>query len=228
MVKRDVSKKNLIIAVILTILLFSMGIMIGLLVSEKRIESLEQTAQDQRLNYESLQLQFLMINDANKEKSCPILIEALEENIKNLILSGEKIEKFSNDLNTNPAGFDILKRDYTLAQLKYWFLVKKSRNVCGKDVVPIIYFYSNAEDCSYCSAQSRILTYLKGKYEERIMVFSFDASFKKEALIPILKRVYSVTEYPSLVIEDKTYSGLVETSVLEDIICSKLENSEMC
>lgn len=228
MVKRDVSKKNLIIAIILTLLLFSMGILIGLLVSERRISHLEQISKDQRLDYESLQLQFLMITDSNKEKSCPVLIESLEQNIKRLISTGEKIEKYSEDLNLNSKEFETLKRDYTLTQLNFWFLVKKSREICEKDVVPIIYFYSNDKDCAYCSTQSRILTYVKGKFKERTMIFSFDGSFEQEALIPILKKVYNVQEYPSLIIDEKTYSGLITTNELEEIICSKLKEHEEC
>lgn len=229
MVKRNISKRNLVMAIILTIILFSMGIMLGLLVSEKRIQNFEKVFDEGRLDYESLQLQFRMIDNVNKEKSCPIVLESLKTNVNRLITSGKQIEKYSKDINNNPFGFDLLKREHILAQLNYWFLIEESKKICNKDVVTIIYFYSDTDDCLYCSTQSTILSYLKGKFKEKVMVFSFDASFDKEALIPILTKVYNVKEYPSLIIEGQTHQGLIEIEELEQIVCTSLKSpNENC
>lgn len=220
---REISLKNYIVAGIITLLVFITGLMLGLTTSDKRVSSSEQQINQHRLELDSLQLQYLFIDQQKDKSNCAAISFALEENVKKLAILGDKIESYSEDINFNELEFNFLKREYTLAQIRYWLVAKKAKQICSTDAVSVFYFYSNEADCFGCSTQSRILTHLKGQFKDKLLVFSLDSSFLQEPLVPILRQTYNIIQFPSIVIEDDTLSGLVEEEELTSELCKRYE-----
>lgn len=223
---RNISKRNLAISGILTLCVFIIGILVGVTVSEKRLAYGESQIREQRVELDSMQMQYTMIDQANIENSCAALSVAIDENVKKLLETGSKIEQYSTDINFDEQEYSTLKREYTISEIRYWLFAQKAKEACMKDVASIIYFYSDDEACSDCSTQSRVLTYLKGQLNDRLLIFSIDASFQAEPLVGILRNSYNITQFPSLLVNDRLYSGFVSEEKLKEYLCAEYENKE--
>ncbi|MBU2589909.1 MAG: hypothetical protein KKF52_01200 [Nanoarchaeota archaeon] len=221
---RSVSRKNMLTAGVLTLSIFIIGILVGVTMSEKRVAYGNEQMLDQKMELDSLQLQYAFIDQAKLENHCAALSTAIEENVEKLGIVGDKIQAFSSDMNFDEEEYDRLKREYVLSEMRFWLFAKKSQEICKKDVVSIIYFYSNEADCFDCGAQSKVLTYLKERLQDRLLIFSIDTSFKGEPLIEMLKEAYGIKTYPSLLINDEIHSGLVDEEDLRDILCEIYED----
>jgi len=148
--------------------------------------------------------------------------------IKNLEAARLRLESYNQESSSlSKEQFDMLKRDYTIAQIQFWLLAKRSESVCNNDIVTILYFYGNSKDCPECENQGFILTYMKNLFEDNLLVFSFDGDFTQEPTIGLLKSIYGVTSYPTLVIGDKVYKYTGKDELFK-IICNEFNNNSHC
>jgi len=108
-------------------------------------------------------------------------------------------------------------------------LAKKTKEMCDYDVVTLLYFYSNDEECADCTEQSFVLTYLKKLFGDKLLIFSFNSEITEEPMIGILKTAYGLESYPALVIDDDLFTGYQSNDDLMDLICSTLTDApEQC
>jgi len=218
MVRTPIKKSRYIFALILTILVFSLGILIGNVLTQSRINFTSSLIEEQRLEYDSLQLQYLYLAEFLQEANCPATLKALDENLNNLEIVRAKLENYLE--KDDQEKLRSVKRDYTLAQLRYWFLSKQAAEICGQDdLVALIYFYSS-RDCDDCENQGAILTSLKRDFKNNLLVFSIDASFDQEPMVGILKEYFGITKVPSLIINDELVDGFIKKEDLKKTICS--------
>lgn len=108
-----------------------------------------------------------------------------------------------------------LRKYYSLLQIKDYLLMKKTQEKCNLKVTSIIYFYSNANDCSDCEKQGYILTDIRQNYPN-VRVYAFDYNLELSALKALIA-TYKVREperLPALVVNGKVYYGL---QTFEDI-----------
>lgn len=216
---RSLRKGRYFIAFFLTAAVFIIGILLGFLVSDYRSSSIDDVTKSQRLDYDSLQLQYVYINAFLKENNCEAAMKALDKNLNDLELTRLKLEAYLSSPVSDKKDLNILKREYLLAEVRYWLFLKQTEGVCeDTDRVSVLYFYSN-EDCPDCVTQGVILTYLKDKLEERFLVFALDYNFGEEPLIDILKDSYNITSVPSIVVQNKSYPGLKTEGEILSIIC---------
>ena len=216
---RKISKEIYIVAALITSGVFLLGLLLGLVIEGKRTDYIESVSKKQNLDFSSLQVQYAFIDQLSQEKNCNAVAKTFEENIKNLESTRLRIENFDRDATLNKNEFDLLKRDYTLAQLRYWLLAKRTKELCGSDIVSILYFFSDDEECPNCNQQAFVLTYLKKLFKENLLIFSFDSKFEKEPMINLLKKSYDIARYPTLIIEDKKYENFNDKEDILTIIC---------
>lgn len=223
MVRIPINKRRHLTALFFTMAIFIIGLLLGLLITGSRVSYISNINQQQKLEYDSLNLQYLYISSLLKKESCSAAIKALEENINKLEEARIKLEGYLSENEYEE--FNILKRDYILSEIRYWLLAKQTKEICLQNNVLILFFYTTKENCLYCSIQGEILTSLKDKFKEKVLIFSLDAEFEKEPMINSLKQTYGITSLPTLVIEDKVYSNLIEEKQLQKIICSQIITS---
>ena len=230
MVKRKVSKNKYFFAFVITLIVFSLGLLLGLVIESKRIQLIEIQDQQQKLDFSSLQSQYQLIDLFGEEKNCVALKKTFEESITNLGKSRVKLEKYLESSNLNKKEFGLLKREYTLAQINFWLLTKKTKDVCQMEHSVIFYFYGDDSQCSDCADQAYVLTYLKDKLGVHLLNFVFDAQLSEEPLIEILKKTYGVTKYPTLIINEKKFEGFVSKEKILKEICPFYLNTktELC
>lgn len=221
MVERRISREKYIIAAILTILIFGLGLVLGVVLTDKRIGQADLVNNLQQQEYDSIQLQYLLLKTLESEESCPAAIKTLENNIFELDNARVKLESYI-EKSLNPeesADFISLKRRYTLSEIRYWLLVKEAEKICKNSFVTILYFYSNKK-CDDCGSQGTILTYLKEKFGEKVLIFAIDRDFKQhEPLIEVLEKAYDVQEVPTLIVNEQKFPGLAMREQLLQEVC---------
>ena len=95
MVRPELKKSRYIVALALTLIVFLIGILIGYNLTKSRIAISESIAEQQRLEFDSLQIQYLFMTESLKENNCHAALKTLDENLRNLELARERLEKFS-------------------------------------------------------------------------------------------------------------------------------------
>jgi hypothetical protein len=228
-VRRSVGKSHYIIVGVITLLIFVLGLSIGIIIDFARLKYTEDINEQQKVDYQSLQLQYLYLSDLeDNSDSCAILRVALEESIEELSFSLEKFQKYQKDTTINEEEYMRVERKYTLDNLRYWIFSQKVKKTCDDDVVNILYFYST-EECEICPNQGTILTYFKKKLMDKLLVFPIDLDLEEdEKFLKILRIQYNITQLPTLIINDDVYPGIQTKEELSGIICQHSVNKEKC
>ena len=226
---RELNKKRYIIAALLTGFIFILGLMLGLVIEGKRVQYIESMNRIEKLDYSSLQLQYAYIDQLSQEKNCDAVSKTFEKNIIQLENTRERLENYEQNANLNKKDLHALKREYIIAQLNYWLLAKRIKKICNRDLVAILYFYSTKEKCPDCGKQAFILTYLKQQFKDKLLIFSFDSTYKDEPMIGMLKDQYGINKYPTLVIEEEVFGGFIPKDEILKTICSSYkEDIDYC
>ncbi len=227
MMKRKISKGKYLLAIILTFIIFILGLAMGMLFDELRLQWAEKENKAQEADYLSLQFQYLYLTTLKDRKdSCSVLQTSMEKGINDLSKSLELFVEYKEQTKINKEEYELVGRRYLLDNLKYWLFAKKAKEECNLDVVTILYFYSEA-NCRVCPNQGVVLTYFKKIFGDKLLIFPIDVDYEKnEPAISILKNQYKIIEYPTLIIEDKKYEGILGNKELQKIICSSFKNGE--
>lgn len=220
-VQRKIDLRVYFIVGFLTLMIFLLGVTMGVLIDNIRLQSVTQASKEKELDYTSLQFQYLYLSTLeNTNESCGVFQATLENSLRDLSKSFEKITSYEEESNLNKQEYKLVLRKYLLDNLRYWLFAQKTRELCQADTVNILYFYSG-NYCDICPNQGVILTYFKNLFGERLLVFPIDTDYSEEEhSISILMRKYNITTYPSIVLENKKYEGVVAKDKLGELICS--------
>lgn len=223
---RQIYLKTYVLTGLMAFLVFSLGFLLSVLIDDERITKVERATKVQELNYKSLQFQQLYLNTLiNNTDSCPVFELSLQSSINTLTDSLERMEAYKASVNFNRAEFDDLSRNYVLDNLRYWLFAGKTKELCDLDFVTVLYFYSDKE-CSICPDQGVVLSYYKKLLGDRLLVFPINTDLQgSEASIDMLARRYNVTAYPTIIVEESKYEGVVSKGELKPIICGSFKAS---
>ncbi len=226
MVNRDFNKSRYVVVLFLTLAVFVIGILIGLVINGQRTNYVQEENRLQRLDYDSLQLRYLYLqNVLSKNKDCNSASKTLEEQISNLGILGDRLEGFIRDTNADIKELNLLKREYTLAELRYWLLLNDVKEICDDDSISVLYFYSN-QNCTDCRTQGVILSFLKEKFKEKLLIFSLDSDFNQEPLLVLVKNSFNISKSPTLVVNRDRYEGFMNKEKLLNILCATYNNTK--
>jgi hypothetical protein len=219
----------MIFALILTILIFVLGLLIGMVIDYERLITSGENNNQQELNYNSLQLQYLYLSNLGADENvCPTLKVALEESIKELSYSLEEFDRYSQNTLFQDEEYTLLERKYLQDNLRYWVFSTQLQEACQSDVINILYFYSD-DECAVCANQGTILSYFKQKLEDKLLVFPINTDLaENEQFLKILVTSYNVTTYPTLIVNDEKLEGVQSRAELSRIICEQTNNKETC
>jgi len=214
MVKKRVSWEVYIIAAVITLVIFSLGVALGFFISNEKYSIIKNDLEDLKLQQKDVELELLLINSL-ETKSCYSIKYEID---KMAVLSsklGDRVSVYDTEMIKN-ADFYNLKQQYILTLIEfwnYWELLKKN---CNSSVNTVLYFYA-IKNCDDCQAQGFVLSFLKEKYPDKIMTFALD---KDEDLysLNLIKNVYNVTKAPTLIINNKKYEGLKDINALKDLL----------
>jgi hypothetical protein len=221
---RKINKRFYALAGIITLVIFLFGVSLGILIEGERVDYVEGNRNREKVEYESLQLQYLYLSylsSSGREESCKAFTATLNQYIKKTDETRVKLEDYMSKGNVYTEEFQLLKREYIQSQINFWILSKKTKELCKTDYVTVLYFHS--QDCADCKNQGYILDYLKKQFDERLLIFAFDTNYTEEPMIELLKNTYNVTQTPTIIVEEDRYEGFQSKDQAMKEICSRYE-----
>lgn len=191
-------------ALIITLVVFNVGIFFGYLLESSRtndvsqlyidaeLELLDQTAQKDALNI--LNLTCDSLTEANIAFGDRIFSEAL------IIQKYEDANKLSDDIIFQHKRFDLLRA-------LFWMNSIKIKQQCNSEYHTVVYLYKyNAPSLEQKSKQvffSNLLSELKDNEGDNIMLIPIAADNNISSIDLLLKK-YNITELPVILIDEKT------------------------
>ncbi len=206
----------LVPALAITALIFFSGFFIGYNLNTEKLSVVESDIAAIAKNMQNLQLQFLLFDVLGERAACPLLSATLSEiNVRSEKI-GSRLELLSADYEAKDyQNYMDMKKEYSRMLLGYWLLANKFKGACDSNVSTVVYFY--ARECDTCGDQGFVLTYLKMKYKEGILIFALDADLDEPG-IQTIKQYYNVTVYPTLVVNGDVHAGFQNTEALETLL----------
>lgn len=207
-------KKVFITSFILSILIFGSGLFIGFWLDSYRSQGILDDLMQNELNTESyfISKQFV---DVYGGKEC----EALGPVIENLkYLTGKIGTKLVNydEKKMMDNNLDYLKRKYFLSEIKFLLLLDDLEKECEKDYDVILFFYTKDDEDS--RKQGYVLNSLTKKYEDSLVILSFDKDYRDEPLIETLNLKYGIKESSTIIVNGIKKDNFVSLAEIEEII----------
>lgn len=212
-VERKVSTTKYFLAFILTIVVFSGGVVVGIVLESARLADAEQITLEEKVNLRSLQLQQNYIESGIAD--CNALNLILEVNINELTRKMEIVNEYEKNALFNEEKFNLQLRDYFLTEVQFLLVSQEIDQKCSKDNLKIIYFY----DENKFNTQGDVLDYVRKLFNGKVLVFSFNSAFDKEPLIKTLLTSYNITQFPSVVVEHEVFQGHTSVETLLNTVC---------
>lgn len=201
--------KKYAISFLITVIIFIAAILLSNYLSNKRLDNVRSIGDKIATDIMSSETQYSLL----AESSCDDIGKStLSDELNNL---GQKLTFQEGSISASDSDLTQLKKYYSLLQIKDYLLVKKIAEKCNRKNASILYFYR--KDCADCNEQGYVLTYLREKYPE-LRVYSFDKDLNISAL-DTLASMYKVNnEFPVVVINGKTYTGLMDKDKIIKIL----------
>jgi len=212
--KTDV-KKAYIVAAIMSILLYSLGILTGFFVQKSTVDYTEERIDSLQRRVENLQLEYVYLNTLGERLSCDSTSILVDDATKEVWSIGRELVSLDRS-SQKTKKFESLKRDYSLLSVRAWILNTYLNDKCKKNTAIVLYFYS--VPCDECIEQGHILDALRENYfKENLTIFVLDSNID-EAIVQTLKKTYNINKTPAIVIGNSTYLGLIEKDRLQETI----------
>lgn len=214
--ERKVSTGKYLLAFLLTLVVFSGGIGIGIFFETVRLNDSKQINLEEKVNLKSLQLQQEYIKSGVAE--CAVLNQILERNIAELDEQVDIVLDYEKRSVLNDREFNLQLRDYFLTEIQFLVLSREIDKDCARDHVKVLFFYDEDKQ----DTQGRILDYLKVLFGPRVLIFSFDSGFTDEPIIKLLLASYNISKFPAVVVEDTVFQGPTTAKALLAEICKNM------
>lgn len=208
------NKKRYIYTFIITLAIFFFSIWLSNTFNDKKVQSLRDLESRINLDILSVETRFSLL----QKTSCEHVVNNNKDNEigfnEDLNTVALKIKSLEYQLGYENYDVIALKKYYSLLQIKDYLLAKEFHDRCKKSTVSILYFYDT--DCTECAKQSIILDKIISDYPE-IRVYYLDRKTYNPAL-DTLSSIFKIKESPTLVINEKTYTGFQDISKIESYI----------
>jgi len=214
---RKVNWKIYVFSLIVTIMIFVLGLSIGLVIEKERLQAVEEINLDQNVKMKSLQLQqfYLESGDVN----CEAMNNLFEVNMQELSESMNRVIEYNKKSLIDSSLFEYQLRDYFLTEIQFLLFSSEIEKSCGMDAVTVVYFYDESQQ----DVQGDVLDYLKKIFGQEMLVFSFDSTFKEEPMIDVLISSYGVETFPAVIVNGEKFEGGVGAGELKEYICSEFK-----
>ena len=165
-----------LIAFVVTAAIFGTAFYIASRIDDARVADIRSTEENISIDILSSETQFELLGNLD--------CETLSQNSG---LTGElnslasQLSVAESNLGSDNSEVIQLKEQYSLFEIKDYLLLQSISQKCGTKPVYILYFYSNAGDCTGCSQAGDVLTYLRETYPG-LRVYSFDYNLDLSAL----------------------------------------------
>ena len=204
--------RNALLALVITVFIFGTGFWTASTINALRVNEIQSIEDRIALDTLSLETQFELMGGL----ACADVAE-------NSMLSSElnpladRLDYTERTLGAKNDEVLRLKRQYSLLEIKDYLLMQQIAKKCGLEPVFVLYFYSNAGNCSGCEAAGNVLSYLRETYKN-LRVYSFDYQLDLGALKTLITVNKVKPNLPALVVDGKVHYGLTDLEAIEAIL----------
>ncbi len=202
---KEMDSMKYLAAFLLTVIVFAIGVAIGNYFNAQKVERVKAIENDIRLDTLGAEIQQEILT----EEPCKFVNSTpLTEDLYEL---SRKLNHVENIYGQDDESVLRLKERYSLLELRHWLYIKRIKQECGKDLVPILYFYNNDKNCDKCEDQGYVLTYIRRKYDN-VRVYSYDIRIDNTALETV-KEIYDVNSAPTVIIDGTKHGFMTRDDV---------------
>lgn len=215
----DKHKTVLVGSLILTIVIFLLGVGINYFLDFMRVDEVSKVMSNQELKTES----FLLDSEAAELFSldkCNRLNSRILELKKSTHKVGIDLSNYGVLSYFKKKDFDYLKRKYFLLELQLNSLITEFNKQCDSVYVPVLFFYKIDDPVS--ERQGFILEDITREYNNQVAVLSFDIDYADEPLITHLVNKYNITSTPSVIIGNNVFRDITYFAKLNGTILKQL------
>jgi hypothetical protein len=203
--------KKYIFSFLITATIFATAIYISNYFGQRKLNEIRNIQDKIAIDILSSETQFSLLGETScKDVGTKSLSDELGELEKRLTYT-------ENQRGEDDSEVIILKKYYSLLEIKDFILMRKISEKCKKSPISIIYFYATGEKCEECLKQGYVLTSLREKYPD-LRIYSFDYNIDLSAVKTLISINKIKGDLPALIIEDKVYYGFSETEKIEKLI----------
>jgi len=193
-------------AAVLTIVVFSLGVLLGYTLESGRISEIENEYKQLELERLDITLQTLYYNTMPHltEEFCSV---AIDENLvfaDRIYQEGLKLEKYEE---ANKLTDELIqsKKRYILFKTQFWINSMNLKDRCDADYVNLIYFYKQEPSMTLKAEQNvmgAVLGEIKEEYGSELMLIPLITDFDISAINIAIKQ-YNITEFPAILINEE-------------------------
>ena len=204
--------------------IFVIGFFLGSVVEKSLTTDLNAKTQAIENSIQDIELESLYLLTSSNS-SCIFLDDLVRRTNNNLDeLAGQLSGYDQNKIVFTSVDLVNIKTKYTSLLVKDWLLQGSVNKNCNTNSTTVLYFYKR-EGCSDCVVQGNILTVLKQQFKEKVMIFPLDHDLGVSS-VELLESNYNVTSFPSVVINNELYSGIVGFGRLRGSVCSVITDEK--
>ncbi len=204
-------KHTFLTFIIIFIVTFSSGIIVGKNMSSSGLSNIEKLMQNSELNTESFLVEQDLINGLG-EDNCGFAQARLYGMSHELGKIGSTLADDMAEETLGKNMFNLLKRKYHMMQIQTYLMYHKLRSECNLDMNVVLFFYDSGKDSK---TQGEVLDKLVNDFD--ITVFAIEYNYSRE--LKFIEDFYSIEKNPYLVLNfDKEFSGLTSYDVIKDEI----------
>lgn len=201
--------RNALIALFITIALIGTVAFAVNYLNSARVNELSTIESQISLDTLSLDTQFSLLEAAPCDSAASST--ALTSELADL---GTRLSYAEDQLGDTNAQVLQLKKQYSLLEIRDYLITKQLAAACGTRPVIVLYFYSNAGDCSDCDKAGYALSYLHNTFPS-LRVYSFDYNLDLGALKTLIALTKVKRTLPAFVINGKTSYGFTSLADFE-------------
>ncbi|MEI7720099.1 MAG: hypothetical protein WCI89_02740 [bacterium] len=192
-----INLQKYVLALVITVALFATAFYIESRLDAQRVVEIRAAEESVSTDILSSETQFALLGSLDCEtiSQNPVLSSELNSLASRLSFTEDNLG------TTNPEVIN-LKSQYSLLEIKDYLLMEQVSKKCGQKPVFILYFYSNAGDCSDCGSAGNVLTYLRDQYPG-LRVYSFDYNLNLSALKTLASLRHVEAKLPAFIINDR-------------------------
>ena len=213
-------KRVYIQAGIFSLLIFFIGIVIGIWVDNVRLGSIRSALSEADINSYDARLLNSYIQKFGKEY-CNVALE------QNLAYNGKIYEegrKIENKINANIFTPEVEQewRRYTLLQTQFWLNSVELKEKCGFDFHTVVHLFkqkntTRSEEINN-KVQASILLDLKDKCGNKMMLIPITVDTNLVAVEAIAKQ-FDISEYPSVIVDESfVFQGTTTKDKLNELL----------
>ncbi|VVC04516.1 Uncharacterised protein [Candidatus Bilamarchaeum dharawalense] len=212
--ERKISTPVYLLAFFLSLVIFLIGIYVGYLIDSANLQSISGEVSNVSDRVASIQL--ILLSESNSSSFCPVYLSELDALDSQIEKIGYKLAFLEDERNIFD---DELKKKYFVLEAESYLLSKKMNTVCNSNLTLLVNFYSNKNCGQICKDQGAAVLQARDDlvHQMNVKLFSFDGELDSP-VAEAFEVQYNVTLYPTLVINEKTYSGYQSSDQIKQII----------